>query len=76
MGMLSASRPLELVSIDFITVDTSSIGRNSNLVVTDIFTKFTKTIATRNQSAIMVAKVILYEWIYNSEYRKNKLGPR
>ena len=65
MGMLSASRPLELVSIDFITVDKASDGRDSILVITDIFTKFTKAIATRNQSAITVAKVILNEWIYN-----------
>ena len=52
--MLSASRPQELVSIDLITVDKASDGRDSILVITDIFTKFTKAIATRNQSAITV----------------------
>ena len=65
MGILSESRPLELMSIYFITVDKESDGRDSILVITDIFTKFTKAIATRNQSAITVAKVILNEWIYN-----------
>ena len=59
MGMLSASRPLELVSIYFIIVDKASDGRYSILVITDIFTKSTKSIATRNQSAITVSKVIL-----------------
>ena len=36
-------------------------------MITDIFTKFTKAISTRNQSAITVAKVILNEWLYNFE---------
>ena len=63
MEMLSASRPLKLVSIDFINVDKASDGRDLILVITDISTKFTKAFATRNHSAIMVAKVILNEWI-------------
>ena len=53
------------MSIDFITIDKGSDGRDSILVITDIFTKFTKAIATRNQSAIIIATVLLNEWIYN-----------
>ena len=41
MGMLSANRQLELVSINLITVDKASDGRDSILVIADIFTKFT-----------------------------------
>ena len=62
MEMLSANRPLKLVSIDF---DKVSDGRDSILVITDISTKFTKAFATRNHSAITVANVILNEWLYN-----------
>ena len=77
MGMLSANRQLELVSINLITVDKASDGRDSILVIADIFTKFTKAIATRNQTVITVAKVILNEWIYNFGIpEKNTLGPR
>ena len=53
------------MSIDFITVDKASDCWDSILVITNIFTKFTKAISTRNQSAITLAMVILNEWIYN-----------
>ena len=65
MGQLTATRPLELVFLDFVTLDKSSDGRDSVLVITDAYTKFTKAVPTRNQLAVTVAKVLMNEWIFN-----------
>ena len=64
MGYLGATRPLELVFLDFVNIDKSSDGRESILVMTDSYTKFTRAIPTRNQLAITVAKILMNEWIY------------
>ena len=45
-------------------MDEASDGRDLILVITDMFTNITKAIATINQSALTVTKVILNEWIY------------
>ena len=39
--------------------------RDSVLVITDAYTKFTKAIPTRNQLAVTVAKILMNEWIFN-----------
>ena len=65
MGYLGATRPLELVFLDFVNIDKSSDGRESILVMTDSYTKFTRAIPTRNQLAITVAKILMNEWIYS-----------
>ena len=65
MGQLTATRPLELVFLDFVTLDKSSNGRDSMLVIIDAYTKFTKAVPTRNQLAVIVAKVLMNEWIFN-----------
>ena len=67
MGQLTASRPLELVFLDFVTLDCyfSSDGRVSVLVITDAYTKFTKEVQKRNQLTVTVAKVLMNEWIFN-----------
>ena len=39
MGSLVASRPLELVFLDFVGLDKASDGRDSVLVITDAYTK-------------------------------------
>ena len=48
---LLASRPLEILAIDFTKLETASDGRENVLVLTDVFSKFTQTIPTRNQEA-------------------------
>ena len=65
MRQLTATRPLELVFLDFVTLDKSSDGRNSVLAITDAYTKCTKAVLTRNQLAVTVAKVLMNEWIFN-----------
>ena len=64
-GSLSATRPLELVFMDFVRLDKASDGRESVLVITDAYTKYTKAIPTRNQLSITVAKILINEWIFN-----------
>ena len=48
MGYLGATRPLELVFLDFVNIDKSSDGRESILVMTDSYTKLTRAIPSRN----------------------------
>ena len=61
-GYLIASRPLEVLAIDLTKLDQASDGRENVLVMTDVFTKFTQAVPTRNQEAATVAKVLVYEW--------------
>ena len=65
MGSLTENKPLSILFIDFMTVDKTSDGRENILVISDSYTKYTKVIATRDQSALTVAKVITNEWIFN-----------
>ena len=65
LGSLRASRPLELVFLDFITLDKATDGRESVLVITDAFTKYVKAVPIRNQTAVTVANILMNEWIHN-----------
>ena len=59
---LLASRPLEILAVDFAKFETASDGRENVLVLTDVFSKFTQAIPTRNQQAGTVAKVLVHKW--------------
>ena len=43
-------------------LEKSTDGRENLLVRTDVFSKFTQSVPTRNQSATSVAKVLVKEW--------------
>jgi transposase InsO family protein len=62
MGHLLASRPLQILAMDFTKLEKASDGREDVLILTDVFTKFTQAIPTRNQEAITVAKILVSEW--------------
>ena len=56
------SEPLELVCLDFLLVEPSS-GYEHILVITDHFTKFSKAIATKNESALTTARALYQNFI-------------
>ncbi|KAK0148238.1 Gag-Pol polyprotein [Merluccius polli] len=56
--------PLEVVAVDFTTLERTSDGQENVLVVTDIFSKFTQAYPTPNQKACTVARVLTEKWFY------------
>lgn len=57
------TRPLELVCMDFVSLETSKGGYQHILVVTDHFTKYACAFPTRNQEARTVAKLLFDNFI-------------
>lgn len=64
MGNLLVSKPLEVLAIDFTTLEHSSDGREHVLVLTDVFSKYTQAIPTADQRASTVAQVLIDKWFY------------
>ncbi|XP_041935239.1 uncharacterized protein LOC121697664 [Alosa sapidissima] len=64
MGSLLATRPLEIIAIDFTILDRASSGQENVLVVTDVFSKFTQAYPTPDQKAKTVVKVLVEKWFY------------
>ena len=62
-GHLLATAPLEVVAMDFTKLEVSADGKEDVLVLTDVFTKWTVAVATKDKSSMSVVKVLLKEWI-------------
>jgi len=62
MGSILATRPLEVLAMDFTLLEPATDGRENVLVLTDVFTKFTIAIPTRDQKATTVVKALIKEW--------------
>ncbi|KAI3365436.1 hypothetical protein L3Q82_010520, partial [Scortum barcoo] len=64
MGHLLASHPNEMLAIDFTLLEPSRSEFENVLVMTDVFSKFTVAVPTRDQRASTVAQVLICEWFY------------
>ncbi|KAJ8009558.1 hypothetical protein DPEC_G00090130 [Dallia pectoralis] len=62
MKSFLATRPLEVVAVDFTVLEPATDGRENVLVITDVFTKFTQAFPTKDQKADTTAKILLREW--------------
>ena len=63
MKSFIAKEPMELLAMDFLSLEKGKGGFENILVVTDSFTKFSWAFPTRDQKAITVAK-LLWEKIF------------
>ena len=61
---IQASKPLEIVALDFCTVEKSSTGKEHILVASDIFTKYIWAFPTKDQKATTVARLLVDEIFY------------
>ena len=57
-----ATKPLEVLAMDFTQLEKSADGRENVLVLTDVFSKFTIAVPTRDQKATTVVKTLIREW--------------
>ena len=62
MTSIIASKPLEVLAMDFTQLEPASDGRENVLVLTDVFTKFTVAVPTRDQRASTVVKTLVRDW--------------
>ena len=63
-GSIVANGPLDLLCVDFTTMDPSRDGKENVLVLTDAFSKFSQAFVTPNQKALTMAKLIVDKWFY------------
>ena len=63
MSHATLARPLEIVAIDFTQLEKSTSGIENVILFTDVFTKYTITIPTRDQTAKTVSRFFVREWI-------------
>lgn len=64
MGHVLASKPNEILAIDFTMLEPSSSGHENVLVLTDVFSKYTLAVPTRDQRAETVVQVLVTEWFF------------
>ncbi|KAI4883695.1 hypothetical protein NFI96_009130 [Prochilodus magdalenae] len=58
LNQITSCGPLDLVCIDFLTVEPDSKGMANILIVTDHFTRYAQAFVTKDQKATTVAKVL------------------
>ena len=63
-GSTVANGPLDLLCVDFTTMDPSWDGKENVLVLTDAYSKFSQAFVTPNQKALTMAIIIVDKWFY------------
>ncbi|XP_034085120.1 uncharacterized protein K02A2.6-like isoform X2 [Gymnodraco acuticeps] len=61
-GTLLATQPMEILAIDFTLLEPATDGKENVLVMTDVFSKYTQAVPTKDQTALTVAKVLVDSW--------------
>ena len=64
IGSFIANRPRKVFAIDYILLDRAGKGLENLLVITDVFTRLTQAVPTRDQKANAVAKTLVNEWFF------------
>ena len=59
LGRVTASRPFEVLSMDYLKLDKNENGYQKVLVVTDVFTKFSFAFPTKNETAYITARLLV-----------------
>lgn len=62
IGSILSKKPLEILAIDFTSLEPGTNKVENVLIVTDVFTKFTQAFPTKDQTARTVAKTLVKEW--------------
>ncbi len=62
IGSFLASRPLDVLAIDYTMLEKSTRGDENVLVATDLYTKYTKCVVTKDQKAVTVARALVKHW--------------
>lgn len=57
-----ATRPNEILAVDFTLLERDTRGKENVLIMTDVFSKFTRAIPTNNQTAETTAKMLTQHW--------------
>ena len=60
---ITTTQPLELICIDFLSLEQSKGGQQNILVVTDHFTRYAQAYPTRNQTARTTAEILFNQFI-------------
>lgn len=67
---IETSEPLEMVCMDFLTLETSKGGFQNILVITDHFTRYAVAIPTKNQTAKTTAEVFFHGFVVHYGFPK------
>lgn len=59
LHQITSKGPIDQVCIDFLSMEPDSKGMSNVLVVTDLFTRYAQAFPAKNQTAQMVAKILV-----------------
>ena len=59
-----ANGPMDLLCVNFTTIDPSRDSKENVLVLTDAFSKFSQAFVTPNQKVLIMVKIIVDKWFY------------